>query len=268
MVLKIQKICPPGSYFTIPQVEVIKSLSRGTVEFYGRSGYLDLMAGDLNVATRLLHVNDAVRSHCKSHDISVGASRGSLLDNISYDEAVTIVHGMDKRLPTAALMFRVIIPYLSATTPTAQSYAAISRMQEQSGEFLEGILAVDLGKSPQLRLGTGKIPLHLPHKVEAGSKFREYHVRGTFGPEDITDEGFPSRLNSSAVFDYFGPNDFSKPIGKELYPFGGGPQGEVVAILQHGERLGLNLLFTRTDIQDNLGLRLVWVEKKRRRDEE
>lgn len=235
-----------NQFFIIPKDEVLAVLAPETVNFYQRAKYLDLTSGDLHVSTDLL------RSNWK------------LLDNIDYEEGRRIVQEHNLQLPSVALMYLVIIPYLKRHQ-SDKKLGNVLRSMNHNCEFLEDVViqndgieeSSDSAYGLKLKVGNRKTALLLPHKIEEeAGKFWNYEVSGSFSLEDLNDLGFPTALKDKGEFMYWGPNDFNRFVGKELYPYGGGPQGQVATIRSFGQTLDLNLIFRPSnDIQDNLGVR-------------
>jgi len=232
-------------FFTISRKEVLATLAPETVEFYRGAEYLDLTSGDLNVGIE-----------------PVTDDSGKILDNISYVEGKKIITEMGFQLPSVALMYQVIIPYLMKNSLEDRKLGKALESMVNNFEFLEDVIIqkgeIENKYALHLRIGERETSLNLPHEVKSSGdpKFWDYQVNGSFDLTDLNDLGFPIVLKDKGKLKYWGPSDFNMPIGKELYPYGGGPQGETSCIRCSGETLDLLLTFRpRGSHQDNLGLR-------------
>lgn len=252
-----------NEFFTIPREEVLARLPKETVYFYNQANYLDLTRGDLHVSQDLIRTD------------------GKIVDNIDRNQGGHKVNEQELKLPSVALMYKVIIPYLKIHASQNEQLKKVLGSLATNSEFLEDVVIQvghrrasrderkffeEIRKSPEesyalkLRIGNKKTPIMLPHEVKnTGVEFWDYEVNGSFDLEDLNAFGFATVLREDGEFDYWGPDDFNRPIGKELYPYGGSPQGEVATI--RCKTLDLLLTFRpRGDIQDNLGVRGVKVE--------
>ena len=244
----------PDDFFVIKKDFVLSALPRSAIVLYANPQYLDLTKGDLCVDATLLHIDDSVTAAIHALGIPLPYTRrGLLVDNISYDQASSVCSHLGVHRPTAALWYKVIVPFVDSGACNASLTKAFRESVSNQNEFLEGIIRRVRQNALQLRVGTAVYPLNLPPG-------ESYNVNGLFDRKDLAPTGFPTTVHESGELEYFGPNDFIKPIGKELYPYGGGPKGEVVSVRNVGG--GLNLLFTRSDFQDNLGIRRIWVENE------
>lgn len=251
-----------NEFFTIPREEVLNRLPEETIRFYAQSEYLDLATGDLYVSRDLIKEN------------------GTIVDNIDYNEGRLIINKLQLKLPSVALMYKVIIPHLKELALQDEELKKILESFAENHEFLEDVIIQpghqrmvrdektfweELGKQPQdafalkLRMGKKETAITLPYKIKGTDKeFWDYEVNGSFNLEDLDAFGFPKTLKENEEFNYWGPDDFNRPIGKELYPYGGSPQGQVATI--RCKTLDLLLTFRPNgDIQDNLGIRGVKV---------
>lgn len=250
-------------FFTIPREEVLTRLPEEIINFYSQAGYLDLTVGDLHISQGLVRNN------------------GKIIDNIDRNEGREIVNKRGLQVPSVALTYKVIIPYLRMCTLENEGLKKVLNSLATNSEFLEDVVIQmghrrmskdetkfwqEIRKSPEesyalkLRIGDKETSTTLPCKIKgADKKFWDYEVNGSFNVEDLNSFGFPTVLREDGEFRYWGPNDFNRPIGKELYPYGGGPQGEAATV--RCKTLDLLLTFRpRGDIQDNVGIRGVKVE--------
>jgi len=247
-----------NKFFTIPRAEVLTRLPEETISFYQDANYLDLTTGNLHVSRDLIGTN------------------GKIVDNVDRDQGKITVNNQGLQLPSAALMYKVIIPHLRAQASQDENLKKVLESMSITFEFLEDIVIQvghqrmardertfwdEIGKPPhesyalRLKVGNKEIPIALPYKIKGTDrKFWDYDVNGQYNLGDLNAFGFPTTLRENGEFKYWGPNDFNRPIGRELYPSGGRPQGEVATIRY--KTLGLLLNFRpKGDIQDNLGVR-------------
>lgn len=244
-------------FFVIRKEEVLESIPERAVQFYAAANYLDLKSGDLHIARQPLLVDSKVLETASSLEIRIPQKQDVLLDNISYDDGKSILKKLGLTLPSASLMYRIIIPHVKRHSKEDDGLRKVlEAMVNDYNEFLEDKIQEEPRFSRNLKICIGK----LTDRLRLPCPKRSYYVQGKFDIQLLNEFGFPLILSENGEFHYFGPNDFIKPIGKELYPYGGGPKGEIIAIRQIGESLGLNLLFTRADVQDNLGVRGVKIE--------
>ncbi len=247
-----------NEFFTIPREELLTRLPKETIDFYSQAKYLDLTLGDLYVAQNLT------------------GDDGKIVDNIDKNKGRHILNKQGLQLPSVALMYRVIIPYLRMHASQDEELKKVLNSLAMNSEFLEDIVIQashqrmsrderkfwkEIKKSPEesyvlkLRIGDKETPITLPYKIKGiDREFWDYEINGSFDLEDLNSFGFPTVLREEGEFKYWGPNDFNRPIGRELYPYGGGPQGEVATI--RCNTLDLLLIFRPgDDIQDNVGVR-------------
>jgi len=249
-----------GKGFVIKKDDVIARLPQETIDFYKTAGYLDVTAGDL-------YISDIIRRN------------EAILDNIDCNRARHIVQAVGLQLPTVALMYKVIIPFLKERAPiqSLQSFLAASEfledtvIQESHLRSIrnEQVFWEEIKKQPEVRyaltlqIGKGKTNLILPsHKSKDEREFWNYELHGAFDQEDTNAHGFPTTLKENGEFQYWGPSDFNQPIGRELYPFGGGPQGQVAVVRSNEKSLDVLLSFRPSGgVQDKVGARGICVQQ-------
>ena len=241
-----------NDFFTIPREFVLERITPKTVTFYRQVNYLDLEAGHLCVAQNPL-----------DEEFTSGVIT-KLVDNIDYVQGRELVASLGLRLPSPAIMYKVIIPYLKQYAPSGIMLNHIlERMRNDYSEFLEGIVFQDIGsKNCDLWLiGEAKTEnshiqikrkLTLPHRVR-DSGFKDYEVNGSFVAEDLDEFGFPKSLRQDGEFKYWGPQEFNIPLAREL---GANPQYKVVPIRCAEDSLDLLLNFRpRGHFNDKIGVR-------------
>ncbi len=226
-------------FFVIPRSYVLDNLSSKLIEFYQEADYLDLTKGDIHIASSPLKNSD-----------------GGILDNISYDEGRAKIKDLGLKLPSAAIIYQVMVPWAKGRYADELECRRMYESMIGFSEFLEDRVVEQPRHSRELFLtiGSSRRRLELPGEKEY------YSIDGYFSQGALGLFGFPDELSKNGEFTYHGPRDFNMPIGRELYPYGGGPRGEVVAIKQYSDKLGLNLLFRGHEVQDNLGIRGIKIE--------
>lgn len=238
-------------FFVIERDEVLAALAPATVDFYREAEYLDLTVGDLHVSTDLLRNN------------------GKVIDNIDYEEGRKLLAKQKLSLPSPALMYNVIIPFLKEHASTDQRINhVLGRMKNEYSEFLEGIVSQEVGdRDHNLWLEMGPVEenlitkarrkISLPQKLSE-SDFKNYEVNGSFDLRDLDEFGFPKFLQGDGEFKYWGPQEFNQALAREL---GSSPQYKVVPLRVKNESLDLVLTFRpRRHFNDDVGVRGVKVE--------
>ena len=216
-----------GDFFKFPIADVKNNLSQDYLNFLKQSGYAPNLdsATELRIAKYPLKINKEVKEASKTAGISISGKANSYLASINHTDSRKLAETLGYRLPTAAIMYKLFIPYIKNLTESGDKDAKtmLKVMTDTRAEWLEDLI---LNKN-KLKIGNDETGIVLPMQDNR------------FDRSDINEFGYPSQIKDQGEFYYWYPRN-----------------NEVAVIRSRGSELLLNCDWAPSDSGGVFGVRL------------
>jgi len=194
-----------GDFFKFPIADVKNNLSQDYLNFLKQSGYAPNLdsATELRIAKYPLKINKEVKEASKTAGISISGKANSYLASINHTDSRKLAETLGYRLPTAAIMYKLFIPYIKNLTESGDKDAKtmLKVMTDTRAEWLEDLI---LNKN-KLKIGNIKTDITLPLQDNI------------FDRPDINEFGYPSQVKAQGEFRYWFPRDNERAVFRDSY---------------------------------------------------
>ena len=214
-------------FLKFPIADVRNNLSQNYLNFLKQSGYAPNLdnATELGIAKYPLKINKEVKEAAETAGISISGKANSYLASINHTDSRKLAETLGYRLPTAAIMYKLFIPYIKNLTESEDkdAKAMLKVMTDTKAEWLEDLI---LNKN-KLKIGNDETGIVLPMQDNR------------FDRSDINEFGYPSQIKDQGEFYYWYPRN-----------------NEVAVIRSRGSELLLNCDWAPSDSGGVFGVRL------------